>query len=159
MGFRGGAYSGGSTGAGGGGGAVSSIFGRIGDVIAAVGDYISSKITRSATADISSTNVEAALQEIDNERVTVRRNSTGSTLQRSRLNVVEGSSRITATIADDAVDNEVDLTLDVPAGAFETTGAVAAHVAAADPHTQYALDSDLLPLRSLARPLLLGAGV
>jgi hypothetical protein len=153
MGFRGGVV-GGTTGGGGGGGAVTSVFGRVGDVLAAIGDYISSKITRTATAEIAATNVEDALQEIDNERVTIRRNSTGSTLQRSRLNVIEGSSRMSATIADDAVNNEVDLTLDVPAGAFEAAGALSAHLANSDPHPQYALDSDFVPLQSLARQLL-----
>jgi hypothetical protein len=47
--------------------AVNTVFGRIGNVVANVGDYISSQITRTATATIESTNVEAALIEIDSK--------------------------------------------------------------------------------------------
>lgn len=48
-----------------GGGAVSSVFGRIGVVIAVSGDYTASQITNTPAGNISSTNVQAALNEID----------------------------------------------------------------------------------------------
>jgi hypothetical protein len=43
----------------------------------------------------------------------VRKNSGGSTFQRGRLNFIEGTG-VTITTADDAIDNEVDITLAVP---------------------------------------------
>lgn len=45
-----------------------------------------------------------------------------------------------------------DGTLTVSAGAFEAAGAVAAHLIAADPHSQYALDSDLSTHAGAADP-------
>jgi hypothetical protein len=40
----------------------------------------------------------------------VRKNSTGTVFSRSRLNLIEGSN-ITVTVADDATDNEIDVTI------------------------------------------------
>lgn len=50
-----------------------------------------------------------------NARVGVRKNSTGSTYLRRRLNIIEGSG-ITITVADDSVDEEVDITINQAAG-------------------------------------------
>jgi len=50
-------------GGGGGGGAVSSVFARTGDVVAVSGDYIANKITVTPVGNMSSTHVQAALQE------------------------------------------------------------------------------------------------
>jgi hypothetical protein len=57
-----------------------------------------------------------------NARVGVRKNSTGSTFLRRRINLIEGSN-ITLTVADDSTNEEVDITI---AGA--TPGAVATDV-------------------------------
>lgn len=45
----------------------------------------------------------------------VRKNSTGSTFTRKRLNLIEGSN-VTLTVADDAVNDEVDITIAAAAG-------------------------------------------
>lgn len=45
-----------------------------------------------------------------NARVGVRKNSAGSTFLRRRLNLIEGAN-VTLTVADDAVDEEVDVTI------------------------------------------------
>ncbi len=50
-------------GGGGGGGAVSSVFGRTGAVVAVSGDYIANQVTVTPVGNMSSTHVQAALQE------------------------------------------------------------------------------------------------
>lgn len=50
------------------GGAVPSVFGRTGAVIAVAGDYNASQITVTPVGGISSTNVQAAIQELDTEK-------------------------------------------------------------------------------------------
>lgn len=50
-----------------------------------------------------------------NARVGVRKNSTGSTHKRRRLNLIEGSN-ITLTVADDSADEEVDVTIAASGG-------------------------------------------
>lgn len=46
----------------------------------------------------------------NNARIGVRKNSTGSTFERRRVNLVEGTG-ITLTVVDDSVDEEVDVTV------------------------------------------------
>lgn len=53
---------------GGGGGAVSSVFGRTGVVVATAGDYGASAITNTPSGGISATNVQSALNELDSEK-------------------------------------------------------------------------------------------
>lgn len=53
-------------------------------------------------------------------RVGVRKNSTGSTFQRRRLNLIEGSN-ITLTVADDSGSEEVDITIAASGGSGGTT--------------------------------------
>ena len=50
--------------AAGGGGAVASVFGRTGAVVAVSGDYDAAKVTFSPTGSISSTTVQAAIAEV-----------------------------------------------------------------------------------------------
>lgn len=50
------------------GGAVSSVFGRTGVVIAADGDYSASQVTNTPAGGISSTTVQAAINELDTEK-------------------------------------------------------------------------------------------
>lgn len=45
-------------------GAVSSVFGRIGAVVAVAGDYIASQITFTPASGISATNVQSAIEEV-----------------------------------------------------------------------------------------------
>jgi len=63
----------------------------------------------------------------DAQTVGVRKNSAGSTFTRPRLNLIEGSN-VTLTVADDAVDGEVDITVAAAtsAGITELTGDVTA---------------------------------
>lgn len=56
-------------------------------------------------------------------RLRVRRNSTGSTYTRSRLNLIEGTN-VTLTVADDSVDNEVDVTINAAGGGNVATDTV-----------------------------------
>lgn len=49
----------------------------------------------------------------------VRKNSAGSTLHRRRLNLIEGAN-ITLAVADDAIDNEIDVTIAALGGAGAT---------------------------------------
>lgn len=54
---------------------------------------------------------------VDAQQVRARKNSTGATYARSRLNLIEGSN-VTLAVADDAGDDEIDVTI-----AASTTGA------------------------------------
>ena len=58
-----------SGGGGGGGGAVDSVFGRTGVVSASAGDYTGSLITNVPSGNIAATDVQAAINELDNEKV------------------------------------------------------------------------------------------
>ncbi len=49
--------------------AVSSVFGRTGDVVSASGDYSASQISVSPVGNIASTDVQGALSELDSEKV------------------------------------------------------------------------------------------
>ncbi len=55
-----------------------------------------------------------------NARVGVRKNSTGSTFTRRRLNLIEGSN-VTLTVADDSGDEEVDVTIAASSGGSSAT--------------------------------------
>ena len=79
-------------GAGGGGGSVNSVFGRTGTVVSLAGDYTASKITNVPAGNIAATNVQAAIAELDNEKVAVSRTLTaglglsgGGTLSADRI--------------------------------------------------------------------------
>jgi hypothetical protein len=52
----------------GGGGAVNSVFGRTGVVVAANGDYTAAKVTNVPAGNISSTDVQGAINELDAEK-------------------------------------------------------------------------------------------
>jgi len=55
-------------GSGGGGGSVTSVFGRTGAVVAQAGDYNASQITNTPSGNVSATNVQAAINELDAEK-------------------------------------------------------------------------------------------
>ncbi|RME12163.1 MAG: hypothetical protein D6816_01230 [Bacteroidetes bacterium] len=57
----------GSAGGGGGAGAVASVFGRTGAVVAANGDYNASQITNTPSGNLTSTTVQAALDELQTD--------------------------------------------------------------------------------------------
>lgn len=54
--------------AGAGVGAITSVFGRTGPIVAVAGDYTATKITNTPAGTISSTNVQTALNELDTEK-------------------------------------------------------------------------------------------
>lgn len=58
-------------GGGGGGGAVDSVFGRTGVVTATSGDYTAGQVTNTPAGGISSTTVQAALNELDTEKLAI----------------------------------------------------------------------------------------
>ena len=58
---------------------VASVFGRQGTVVAQSGDYTASQITNVPAGDISATNVQAALNELDTEKVPTTRTVTAGT--------------------------------------------------------------------------------
>lgn len=150
-----------------GGGAVSSVFGRTGAVVAAASDYTIAQIAGLASvaantilagptsggsaaaamralvaADIPSLDAAKVTTGVFNiarlatgtpdgtkfvrddgtlavpsgsSSVQVRKNSTGSTYTRPRINLIEGSG-VTLTVADDGTDNEVDVTIAASGG-------------------------------------------
>lgn len=51
-----------------GGGAVTSVFGRVGAILATLGDYIASEITNTPAGNIIATDVQAAINELDTEK-------------------------------------------------------------------------------------------
>lgn len=53
---------------GGGGGAVDSVFGRTGAVVAASGDYTAAQVTVTPTGSVAATTVQAAIAELDSEK-------------------------------------------------------------------------------------------
>lgn len=58
-----------TTGGGGGGGAVSSVFGRTGAIGASSGDYNAGQITNTPSGNISATDLQAAITELDTEKI------------------------------------------------------------------------------------------
>jgi hypothetical protein len=50
--------------------AVASVFGRLGVITAASGDYSAVQITYTATGNVAATNVQAAIDELDSEKLT-----------------------------------------------------------------------------------------
>ncbi len=76
--------------AGGGGGAVSSVFGRTGAVTANNGDYTATKITNMPSGGIAATTVQAALNELDSEKLSAEVD--GSTTNEIELPSQSGNS-------------------------------------------------------------------
>lgn len=64
------------VGTGGGSGAVSSVFGRTGAVVATASDYDASQIDNTAAGNIVATDVQAAINELDTEKVATSRTIT-----------------------------------------------------------------------------------
>lgn len=86
---------------GGSGGAVSSVFGRTGAVVAVSGDYEADEVTNTPAGTIAATDVQAAVNELDTEKVpTSRTISTTSPLSGGG----DLSANRTITIADAAAD-------------------------------------------------------
>ena len=111
-------FSGG--GGGGGGGAVSSVFGRSGAVLAVAGDYTATKITNTPAGTISSTNVQAAINELDGD-VTTLASTVGALV--TGVSSVFGRSGAVVALAGDYTGAKVTNT---PAGNIAATDVQAA---------------------------------
>jgi len=66
---------------------------------------------------------DATNHELDWDGVDIRKNSTGSTFTRPRINFIEGSN-ITLTVADDSGDGEVDVTVAAASATFPTAASL-----------------------------------
>lgn len=84
--------------------AVTSVFGRVGNVVATNGDYTATQITNTPAGNIASTTVQAALNELDTEKVQANGAITGATKTKvtydSKGLVTAGADATTADIAD-----------------------------------------------------------
>jgi len=101
-------FSGG--GGGGGGGAVDSVFGRTGVVVAATGDYSAFRITNVPAGTIASTDVQAAINELDGDRVALAATVAGLV---TGVSSVFGRSGAVVQVAGDYTGSQVT---NVPAG-------------------------------------------
>lgn len=78
-------------------GAVDSVFGRTGAVVSANGDYTASQVTNVPSGNISSTQVQAALNELDTEKVSKSGDS------------MTGNLTTTGAIIVSRTDNQIDV--------------------------------------------------
>ncbi len=90
--------------------AVYSVFGRMGAVIATIGDYAADQVTNIPSGGISSTTVQAALNELDTEKQSALASSTSNTISGNQVQRAALTGDVTApansnvtTIANNAV--------------------------------------------------------
>lgn len=152
---------------------VTSFEGRTGAVVATAGDYAASEVTNTPAGDIVATTVQGAINELDSEKLTIAHKGSGGVAEHP---VVTGSSAgfmspsdftKLAGVATGATANDTDANLKNRANHTGTqlastisdfdsaadtraAAAVATHVGLADPHTQYALDSDVVAAQAYA---------
>lgn len=69
---------------------VTSVFGRTGAVVSVSGDYNASQVTNTPAGNISSTNVQAAINELDTEKVDVSHVGSGGTAHAAATTSVNG---------------------------------------------------------------------
>ena len=100
----------------GGGGAVSSVFGRTGVVTATAGDYTAALVTNSAAGDIASTNVQAAINELDTEKLSLAGGTMTGALDMGANKVT--SSATPSTANDLTNKNYVDSAISTAGGSF-----------------------------------------
>lgn len=72
-------------------------------------------VTANSLSTLAGNHLDYAAGVIDWSGVDVRKNSTGSTFTRRRINLIEGTN-VTLTVADDAVNDEVDITINSSGG-------------------------------------------
>lgn len=113
-------------GAGGGGGAVDSVFGRTGAITAAASDYDATQIDFTPAGDLASTDVQAALQELDTEK---QSHSTELSALASLISAANKIPRFTGSGAADVIDfkDEDDMLSDA-ANAVPSQQSVKAYV-------------------------------
>ena len=121
--------------AGGGGGAVTSVFGRVGVVVAVNGDYTAAQVG----ADAAGTAAAAVAVEAGNRIADV------DAEEAARIAAVnaEAATRAAADTAETAARASGDTAAIATAEAY-SDAALAAHVAAADPHPQYQTNAEVL---------------
>ena len=100
----------------GGGGAVTSVFGRTGVVAATAGDYTATQITNSASGDIAAVTVQAAINELDGEKLSL----TGGTMTGVlAMGANKVTSSATPTVGDDLTNKTyVDSAISTAGGSF-----------------------------------------
>lgn len=129
---------------GGGGGAVSSVFGRTGAVVAANGDYTKAQVGLANVDNTSDANkpVSTATQTaLDGKADTVHTHSI------AQVTSLQASLDGKAAVVHSHVISDVSglqTALDGKEASGAASAAVAAHVALPDPHTQYVLESALV---------------
>ena len=100
----------------GGGGAVASVFGRTGTVVAASGDYTATLVTSSATGDVAATTVQAAIAELAAEKLAL---SGGAMTGALDMGANKVTSSATPTTANDLTNkNYVDSAISTNNGSF-----------------------------------------
>jgi hypothetical protein len=145
---------------------VVSVFGRVGAVVSSSGDYTASEITNVPAGNISASTVQAAIAELDTEKAPITHVGSNGVSQHS---IASGSNAGFLSTSDftklsgiepGATANSSDATLLARANHTGTqtastisdfnsaadsraSAAIASHVGDSDPHTQYALDSDV----------------
>ena len=114
--------------------------GSITDFAEAVQDAVGAMVVDSASIDHTYNDVTgqsslAVIADSTVQKVDVRKNSAGTVFSRRRVNLIEGSN-VTLTVADDAGNNEIDVTIAASLAAdasgvdlidTDTFGAVATH--------------------------------
>ena len=100
----------------GGGGAVASVFGRTGTVTATAGDYTAALVTNSAAGNIASTNVQAAINELDTEKLALAGGTMTGALDMGANKVT--SSATPSTANDLTNKNYVDSAISTSGGSF-----------------------------------------
>lgn len=80
--------------------AVATVFGRLGNVVAAAGDYTATQITNTPSGGISATTVQAAINELDTEKITASSTNTLTNKTFSGSTNVLGG--VTVTMGSDA---------------------------------------------------------
>jgi len=105
--------------------AVNSVFGRTGTVVAANGDYTASQVTNVPAGDISAVTVQAALDELDVEKVSlVSLAATTATNGASLVGIQDAGNLITATTVEGALAELADRSLDLVSLSGVADGAV-----------------------------------
>ena len=100
------------------GGAVSSVFGRVGNVVAQTGDYAASQVTVYPTGNITVTDVQNALAQLDTIKAQTSHNHSASDITSGVLPVARGGTGISTLTGGRCIQSKSD-----GSGFEETPGA------------------------------------
>ena len=104
-------------------GAVSSVFGRTGTVVAVGGDYNAGQVTNTPSGNVAATNVQAAINEIDSEKLALSGGVMTGSLDMNGNAIDMGAAKISdladPTLAQDAATKAyVDSSISAVGGSF-----------------------------------------